>query len=179
MLFKSYFMAKMLFVTYFGARGGLTLLLRSDLDTLPCRITSLVAPIGTTRVLCCSLGCQSSNTAGASSVVCQMVPRKKAFLPLASVTRLFCAAQLQVSSREHGITGSAFAQRLVCLQCPQFFPPPISRFTGVTIHPEAFLTKFPWLVRVSLFEIERMFNPGIRTRDLPIRRRRLYCWSLR
>ena len=84
-------------ITYFRARGG-TSQTPSDSDQIwiLCRaaLLSLVAPIGTTRVLRCSLGCQSSNTAGASSVVCQMAPRREAFLPLASVTRLFCAAPI-------------------------------------------------------------------------------------
>ena len=63
--------------------------------------------------------------------------------------------QLQVSSQEHGITGSANCPEIkftcdapVCNASLLFLPPPSSRITGVTMHPEDFLISFAsWLAQ--------------------------------
>ena len=162
----------------------------SDQIWILCRVAllSLVAPINTTRVFRCSLGCQSSKNSG-SFLGC--LPNGAAEGSI-SASRLrhqtvLCSSNYKSPPESMGLRAVLIAQRLIrlryaCNTSLQLLPPPISRITatGVTMHPEDFLTKFPWLARVSLFEIKRVcVNPGIRTRDLPIRRRRLYrCATL-
>ena len=144
-------------ITYFRARGGLTLLLRSDLDTLPCCITK---------------SCRADWHHEGPSLLVKMsvLEHSGSFLGglpdgamegSISASRLrhqtvLCSSNYKSLPESMGLWAVLIAQRLVRLRCAcnaslQVLPPPISRITGVTMHPEDFLTKFPWLARVSLF----------------------------
>ena len=67
---------------------------------------------------------------------------------------VLCSSNYKSPPESMGLRAVLIAQRLVrlryaCNASLQFLPPPISRITGVTMHPEDFLTKFPWLARVN------------------------------
>ena len=157
-------------ITYFGARGGLTLLLRSDLDTLPCRITK---------------SCRADWHHEGPSLLVRMsvLEHSGSFLGglpdgategSISASRLrhqtvLCSSNYKSPLESMGLRAVLIAQRLVrlryaCNASLQFLPHPMSRITGVTMHPEYFLTKFPWLARVNQSKSKgcqpRDSNPG-------------------